>query len=140
MLKDNIPAAQLVEAKGAGWLPVLDDTSPTLTPTPTAQSCVATARKQGVSPAGRTDHFTVFSQCDAFGLVEQVLGRTRGATAPAAWEAGLNAVATSFRGAVVVEGRTDFRDGRREGPALGRVFGWDRSCSCFRYSGGAFPI
>lgn len=140
VLKDNVPTAQLVNAKGVGWLPVLDDTAPTLTPTAAAQACVKKVRAQGVVPTSRADHFTVFSQCDAFGLAEAALERSRGATSPAAWSAALDAVGTSLLGAATLEGRTDFRDGRREGPAVGRVFGWDRGCSCFRYAGGTFPV
>lgn len=140
VLKDNIPHAQLVNAKGVGWIPSVDDSGPSLTPTAQTRTCAESSRAYGVSPASPADHFTVFSHCDAFGLTDRVLHLSRGATAPRAWSAALDGVGTSFRGAAVLEGRTDFSDGRRDGPALGRIFAWDRGCSCFRYTGGSFPI
>lgn len=140
VLKDNIPAGQLRGAKGVGWIPSLDDTAPTLTPTPQARRCVADVRAQGVAPVSRADHFTVLAQCDTFVLTDLVLARSDGSAAPARFSAGLDAVGRALPGAVTLEGRTDFSGGRRDGPAAGRVFAWDDACSCFRYTGRTFPL
>lgn len=139
VLKDNVPKQQLTNAKGLGWLPAMDDTA-SLTPTPRTQECVKAVQAHGVSPVSRVDHFTVFSQCDTFSLTERALTASRGATGPAQWSAALDAVGTSLRSAATLEGRTDFSAGRRDGPALGRTFAWDGGCSCFRYTGGSYPL
>ena len=140
VLKDNVPPRQLQNAKGAGWLPVLDDAAPSLTPTGTAQACARTARDQGVTPTSPVDHYVVFATCDAFALSDAVLQQTRGALGASAFNDGLDAVGGSFRSATVLDGRTDFRGGRRDGPAQGRVFAFNGSCSCFRYAGAPFSI
>lgn len=139
VIKDNVPREQLAGAKGVGWLPALDDAGD-VTPTPAADACVATLRSQGIAPSTRSDHYFAFSPCDAFGLAEKVLTQSRGATDARRWNAGLDAVGTGFLGATVLDGRTDFRDRRREGPARARAFAYTQDCSCFRYAGGSFPL
>lgn len=137
VIQDNVPQSQLTDAKGMGWLPALDDAGD-VTPTPAADACVATLKSQGLTPTTRSDHFFAFAPCDAFRLTDQVLRQTAGSTDR--WNAGLDAVGSSFAGAATVEGRTDFRDGRRDGPARARTFAWNASCSCFRYTGGSYPL
>ena len=134
VLQQNVPERQLAGVKALGWLPVMDDSGP---PTPTAatRACIDTLRSRGLTPASPVDRFTGFQICDALGLTGRVLEQTRGATGARAFSAGLDRVGTSFTGAAMLEGRTDFRSGRRDGPAVARVFGWVSSCSCFRYSG-----
>lgn len=139
VIKDNVPREQLVGVKGVGWLPALDDAGD-VTPTPAADACVSTLKSQGVSPSTRSDHYFAFSPCDAFGLAAQVLAQSRGDAGASRWNAGLDAVGTGFVGASVLEGRTDFRDRRREGPGRARAFSWAQDCSCFRYTGGSFPL
>lgn len=139
VIKENVPPEQLLTVKGIGWLPALDDAGD-LTPTPASDACVTMLKSQGVSPATRSDHYFAFAPCDTFGLAAKVLTQTRGDAAARQWNAGLNAVGTGFSGAAMVEGRTDFRDSRREGPARARVFTWVTDCSCFRYTPGSFPL
>jgi hypothetical protein len=139
VIKDNVPQAQLTGAKGMGWLPALDDDGD-LTPTPAADACIARLKSQGLSPATRSDHWFAFSPCDTFALADRVLEQTGGSAAADRWNQGLNAVGSTFVGAAMVEGRSEFRAGRREGPARARTFAWTPSCSCFRYVGGSYPV
>lgn len=140
VLKDQIPnpQQQLAQARGVGWLPTMDDNG-SLTPTPQAQACVQTVQSKGIAPTSRVDHAIVLAQCDAFALAERVLTASGGATSPRQWGAALSSVGTGLRTAAVLDGRTDFRGGRLEGPAQGRIFAWDSGCSCFRYATGTFP-
>lgn len=139
VLKDNVPHEQLLQAKGVGWLPTWDDTGP-LTPTAPTQSCVKTMRDQGLQPSTATDHNFMFSACDAFGLAQAALTGSRGSTAPTRWSAALDSVGTAFRGASMLDGRTSFAQGRRDGPAAGRIFTWMPPCECFKYVGPTFAL
>jgi hypothetical protein len=139
VIQDNVPQGQLTGAKGMGWLPPLDDDAD-LTPTPAADACIAALKSQGLSPATRSDHWFAYAPCDTFALADRVLKQTSGSAAADRWNSGLNAVGAGFAGAAMVDGRTDFRDGRRDGAARARTFAWNVGCSCFRYTGSSYPI
>ncbi len=93
-----------------------------------------------MTPTGAADHIYALGACETFDLAQQVLTQTRGMAASTTWFRALAGLGTAFQGASALEGRTDFRDGRRDGPALARTFAWDAACTCFRYTGRPSPI
>lgn len=139
VVAQNVPQQQLVGAQGLGWLPVTDADGP-LSPSAQTASCLALLKGQGLAVRSRADAFFAYAPCDAFSLTARVLAGTGGATAPGSFLPALASVGTGFRGATPLDGATDFRDGRTDGAARGRVFAWSTSCACFRYAGAAAPL
>ncbi len=134
----NVPQRQLVGAQGLGWLPSTDADGP-LSPTPQTAACVALLKARGLAVVSRLDAYIAYSSCDTFSLTGRVLDEG-GSASPDRFLPAVSALGTGFRGATTVDGATDFRSGRTDGAARGRVFAWTTSCSCFRYRGGAVPL
>lgn len=135
----NTPKPQLANAAGLGWIPSIDTTrAPPLLPA--SKRCLADLREgAGVAPNGPADRYYAFSVCSSVALYDAALKATLGAADKEAIGAAVAQFGTSFLGAAVVSERTDFRNGRRTGPAQGRVFAWG-SCGCFEYVGANFPL
>lgn len=135
----NTPPEQLKRTTGLGWLPSLDTTR-TVPSTRASQQCLADLRRDGLTPQSGTDRFTALSVCDTFALYDAALRVTRGRTALNAVAAAVQSLGTGFGGAATYGGITDFRAGRRAGPAQARLFAWSTGCDCFDYTGNPFPL
>lgn len=126
----NTPPAQLANARGLGWLPSIDTTQGADVLRPEQRRCLADLAAQGLAPTSPADRTFAYTTCDALGLYAAVLARPSGASD----------LGTSYASPAAYAGRTDFRGGRRTGPAEGRLFGWSTGCSCFAYTGSSFPL
>ncbi len=136
----NTPPAQLANARGLGWLPSVDTTQGADVLRPAQRSCLADLKSGGLVPASPADRTFAYTTCDAIGLYAAVLSRTFGASDRSSVLAGAQALGTSYSSPATYGGLTDFRSGRRTGPAEGRLFGWSTGCSCFTYTGSPFPL
>lgn len=135
----NTPPAQLAGAAGVGWLPSID-TAEAPAQLPAGRQCLADVKAgSGAVPTSPADRFYAYSVCTAAALYDTALRATSGASDQAAVTAALDRTGTSFAAPVVHGERTDFRGGRRTGPAQGRVFAWG-SCACFSYVGTPFQL
>jgi ABC-type branched-subunit amino acid transport system substrate-binding protein len=138
VLAANAPAAQLANAKGVGWLPVLDSANTSQEPTTaTARRCLDMVKKEGVNPASPADTFFVYGPCDSFELFAAVLRATNGDASAAAVTRALPGVGGSYVAASTVGGRVGVRNGR-VGPGAARLFGWVNGR--FEYTSAAFAL
>jgi hypothetical protein len=135
----NTPKAQLANAVGLGWLPSTDSNL-VRTPPPAARACLQDLRSQGVAPQGAVDRAYAYGACDLIRLYDDALQVTRGDTGVSAVLGAIAAAGTGFDGASSYGERTDFRAGRRTGPAQGRFFAWSRACGCFDYTGSPMSL
>jgi hypothetical protein len=134
----NAPAAQLANAKGVGWLPVLDSADTAQEPaTATARRCLDMLAKQGVTPVSAADSFNVLGPCDSFELYAAVLRATNGDPSAEAVTRALPGVGAGYTSAATVGGRVAVRGGRI-GPGAARLFGWVNGR--FEYTSAAFPL
>ncbi len=136
----NTPPAQLANARGLGWLPSVDTTQGAADLRPVQRTCLADLKARGLVPTSPADRTFAYTTCDAVGLYAAVLSRTSGASDRSSVLAGAQALGTSYSSPATYGGLTDFRSGRRTGPAQGRLFGWSPGCSCFTYTGPPFPL
>jgi hypothetical protein len=88
-------------------------------------------------PAGLRAHI---GRGGAFALYDAALRRSRDAANPRSVGSAITSLRSSFPGPAVLSERTDFRSGRRTGPAQARVFGWSAACACFDYAGQPFTL
>ena len=138
VLAANAPAAQLANAKGVGWLPVLDTQNTTQEPaTTTATRCLDMLEKQGVVPASAADTFFILGPCDSFELYAAVLRATNGDASSAAVGRALPGVGASYVAASTVGGKVGVRNGRVS-PGAARLFGWVNGR--FEYTSPAFAL
>jgi hypothetical protein len=135
----NTPAAQLANAVGLGWLPSTDSAL-ARAPLPAARSCLSDLKRQGVTPTGAVDKAYAFGACDTIGLYDAALQVTQGNADVAGVLAAVQGLQTGFAGATSYGERTDFRGGRRTGPAQGRLFAWSGACTCFDYTGSPLSL
>jgi hypothetical protein len=135
----NTPKAQLANATGLGWLPSLD-TSQAAPVTATQQRCLAELRSGGITTVSPADRYFAFSICDTLSLYDATLRLTLGATTREVVLSAVQSLATSYSGSTTYGGTTDFRSGRRTGPAQGRLFTWSTGCGCFTYTGHPFTL
>ncbi len=135
----NTPRQQLTNAAGIGWIPAIDTVRAT-PPLPAGRRCLADLQAgSGATPQSPLDRYYALSVCSGVALYDTALRASSGAADRAAVSAAVTGTGTSFAAAVVQGERTDFRRGRRTGPAEGRVFSWG-SCGCFEYVGKPFPL
>ena len=136
----NTPPSQLANAVGLGWLPAIDSVPPA-DELPAAQRCLHDLRAaSGVVPASAADRYTVFTICDTFALYDAALVLTSGASDAASVAAAIDRLDRSFAASATEGEATDFGNGRRTGPARGRLFAWSAACDCFDYTSEPFGL
>ena len=135
LLETLAPKAQLTNAVGAGWNPVLDnDTSHSVQPiNANAKRCSDDMNASNVSNSTGNAVAAAFETCDVFFFLQSAL------TSPSQLSsAGLLQAVNGLGGAYqapntfqVVMGQN-----KHDGASAVRDFGFDGSCSCFLYRGG----
>lgn len=131
----NTPKSQLANAVGLGWLPSVDRTRAPAS-MPAGTRCLRDLKTgSGTTPNSAVDRAYAFTACDAFALYDAALRATLGATDATTVANAITRLGTGFASAAVYGEETDFRSGRRTGPAQGRVFAWSGDCGCFDYTG-----
>lgn len=135
----QIPADQLPNMHGVGWVPILDVTHPA--PTTQSQRCLALDRKGGdAAPASQDQTAWLLLTCDPLFLLEAALGADGGIGGLAALSEGVRRLGTSYVAVGALGGATDFGNGRHDGVAEARAFGYNAHCACFRPLAAPVPV
>jgi hypothetical protein len=125
--------------RGVGWLPVLDTSLRSQTPTtPTGRLCLRRLKDQGVTPQSATDVWTAWNACESFVLYDALLRASSGSSDAATLLGLVPAVASSYVSASTVNGRVGTRGGRVV-PLKGRIFAFDEERQ-FHYVGAPFRL
>ena len=133
-LRTSLQKEQRPQLHGVGWEPLNDVTVPER-PTAVEQRCLSMAKAGGANPTKPSDKLFVHIECGMFLLLEKALQQTGGVDLPSQLQSAINGVGSTFAAPGLVGNRTTFSPSRHDGPDLVRVFGYDISCSCLRYSG-----
>jgi hypothetical protein len=141
ILAGQIPNGQAANVHGYGWMPVMD-VSPDAWPStpPAAQRCIAMAKAKGLNLTAPADFAYAFNLCDALFVYEAALKATSGRTEGPAVVGAVEALGSSFSGALTLEGRLTFGPTRHDAPSFARYFSWEATCSCFRYRSYSFDF
>lgn len=134
VLEGQIPAGQAANVHGFGWLPS-QDVAPTRWPAqpPGAERCMALVKSQGVKLQAPADFAFAFNGCEGLFMYEAALKATGGRTDGPAVVAAIEALGSSYRGVMNLDGRMAFSPTLHDGPSLARYFAWDGGCRCFTY-------
>jgi len=128
-LVQNVPAAQLHGAAGAGWIPS-SDLPRDPGGRPAADQCSAILRAAGISSAdaiGVGD-----SACEPIFFLKTVVERST-ELSPAGFRAAVDGVGAAFSSPLTLG--TLYGPGRYDGGSTFRDLVFDGSCGCFQYSG-----
>ena len=136
LLKGNANA-QLKDARGIGWIPVLDLASSEYGSTkgsPARKRCreimIKGGQQQGLSSPGA--ELVADGQCDIAFMLQQAFQHLTGPVSGAALQTAVRALGTAFPPAGTFS--TSFGTGRRDGVSTVRDVAYQTSCSCFRYT------
>jgi hypothetical protein len=136
----QIPDAQAANVVGIGWSPASDVLKAQWPPlNPAGQACLDRLAGQGVVPQTPLDQINAMVTCDSFTLLVEAVDAAGGRVDGPSVAAAIEAMGTSHQSAYTYDGTTHFGPGRHAGVANAYPYGWDRGCSCFRYTGGG-PI
>ena len=133
LIQQNVPADGLDGAIGVGWQPtqdVLEKDDPS--PPAAAKRCDDIMAKAGQSGVSRTGQWAQRMYCDELFFLQTALEGVAEPTAAALAER-LAAVGTRHQSPLTFA--TAFGPGRPDGSAAVRSTVYERSCSCFRYTG-----
>ena len=138
LLKGNANA-QLNDARGIGWIPVLDLSTGEYGPTkgPAARKrcrdiMIKGGQQQGLSSPGA--ELVATGQCDIAFMLQQAFSHLTGPVSGAAIRSAMRALGTAFLPAGTFS--TSFGTGRRDGVSTVREVSYLTTCSCFRYTSG----
>jgi len=135
----NVPASQLANMQGVGWLPSVDtQNNQQSPPTSTGSRCVAQLAKQGLRPTSNADYTYLYGACDSFAVYEAALRATNGDATTSAVMRALAAIGRSYVAASTVNGQLTVDGNGRIGAATGRLFAW--VSGKFQYTSGAFTL
>lgn len=131
-------ADALRRVQGVGWDPDLDVTH-------LGRGSSASQRCQrlwkGFAPAtARSNRQNNDTTCEEFFVLETALERSGGDSSPAALEAALQSLGTSYDSPLLLGGATSYGVGHKDAPRLFATFGWKPSCRCIAYTGAPKPL
>jgi ABC-type branched-subunit amino acid transport system substrate-binding protein len=136
----NMPAGQLANVRGVGWLPLVDSSDPKQTPpTPTGARCLERMKREGITPASNTDHVFIYGACETFSLYDAILRTSAGDARPGAVVAAVKAIGSRYVAAMTIGGKVSMTGGRMRA-SVGRLFGWVSSRKRFEYTSGTFSL
>lgn len=128
---------QLKDARGIGWIPVLDLHTTEYGPnvgSPQRKTCrdimVKGGQQQGLSSPGA--ELVALGQCDDLFLLQQAFSSLTGPVSGTAIRQAVEGVGTRF--ATAQSFSTRFGPGRHDGISSYRDMGYVTDCSCFRYT------
>ncbi len=135
LMQQNLRPESLAGSVGVGWQPTGDVDGPRDTERNRASKiCDEVNVKAGQGNVDRTGLWQQRMYCDAVFFLQAALARPTEIT-PDGLAAGTAALGESFESAMTF--RTAFPGRRLDGGAAFRVFVYDTSCSCFKYTGAA---
>ena len=136
-VKDGVVSkAQAVNTHGAGWVPVVDMTTPPQTPQ--MKACTKLA-KDGGAPAETTPgQYGLL--CDAFDAVNAALVADGGIGGFDALRPALEGLGSSLVGAGTIGGAIELSRTKHDGAQKTAPFAYLSSCDCFRYLASPEPV
>lgn len=134
----TFPQQQLPQVHGAGWHP-LSETGVDHR-TASEQRCITLATKGGFKPASIVEDFALYQACSNLFLLETVVKDGNGKADYDALRSVVSRLGTSFASTGIINGSTLFSSSRRNGPVLANEWGFNASCTCFRYVGRPAPM
>lgn len=137
----QLPAAQAVNVRGYGWMPV-NDTNRAQWPgtSAAADRCFGLLADRGLRPTSALDTYNALITCDALFLYEAALTATNGRSDGPSVAAAIEALGSGQVSAASLDGAWTFGPGRHDGPSVIRPFAFDGGCGCFTYRGPTTPI
>jgi len=135
-----LPADQLANIHGAGWLPTLDVDTGQQPPLTAAQSdCLDLLRRGGVDvPIGQRNF--AFIACDGIRMYAQAVAKIGGDSAPPHVTSSLESLGNSYQSAVTVDSGSNLTATRHASPSGFRSNVYKTACNCFQYVGPVRPI
>jgi hypothetical protein len=135
LLETTAPKAQLANAVGAGWNPIIDnDTSHSIGPVnANAQRCTNDMNAAGVSNSTGNAVASAFDMCDVFFFLQTALTSPSQLSSAGLLQAA-NALGSSYAAPDTFQVTMSSR--KHDGASAVRDLAFDSSCSCFLYRGG----
>lgn len=136
IISTSVPAEQAKQFTGVGWQPNFDtaDSAPIGA---AGTRCRQITAAEGATPSSARDAAYIDAGCEAFFLLETVLGTTHAVAEYGAMLQSIDGLAAGFQSPLALDGATQFAPGRHAGAAHAAPFGYNALCSCIRYSGPA---
>lgn len=135
-LAGDLPADQLVNSVGVGWMPALEQTSQdfdAMKKPAQAELCKRLMEKAGQQATSANAVANQLGICDYYFLLKQALDGVQGPLNQLTAVAALNAIGTRHQSLVNFGAEIDPQ--RRDLPYLVRNMTYQKPCSCFRYVG-----
>jgi len=142
ILTGQLTSSQLQNVHGFGWLPS-QDVSPSQYGAPNASQakCLSDLRSQGIVPSAAADYGYAYNVCEAVFVYQDALGTDGGSTTGTAVSAAIARLGTSFVSTTDLNGSSVFSTAKQnDAPAVYRPIDWETACSCFEYTGSAYPM
>lgn len=134
----EVPAEQLVGARGLGWYPDLDLLPRRPESWPARSACLDFFHERGFQTATTVDRIFAVSVCEAFWFTRAAIEAAPRPLSADGVIAGARDLATSHESPTVQQ--TRFGPDRRDGAATYRDVAYDKDCGCFTYLGGPRPL
>lgn len=135
---NTFPQQQLPQVHGVGWHPVSETGVDHRTAT--EQRCITLATKGGFKPANIVEVFALYQACSNLFLLETVVNDGNGAADYNALRSVIPTLGSTFTSTGIINGSTLFSTSRHNGPVLANEWGFNSSCTCFRYVGQPAPM
>lgn len=136
-VKDGaVSQMQAVNTHGAGWVPVVDTTTPPQTPQ--MKACTKLAKDGGAPAEATPGQFGLI--CDTFNALQLALGSNGGAGGLDALRPALERLGSSFVSAGTIGGATEITAKKHDGAQKTAPFAYMTSCKCFRYLASPEPV
>ena len=135
-LASDLPADQLVNSVGVGWMPALEQTShdfATMKKPAQAKLCEQIMNRAGQPASSANAIANQLGICDFYFLLKQALDSVSGPLNQLTAIAAFNAIGTRHQSLVNFGAKIDPQ--RRDLPYLVRNMTYQSTCSCFRYVG-----
>ena len=135
----QIPAGQLPNIRGVGWVPVTDVANPA--PTDASRRCVATSVEGGAdTPTTIYQSGNRYSACTAFWVAAAVLEKTQGRAGVAAFRTAAQQLGSSVASALTFASAIQLDASHQAGASTGSGFQFNQGCDCFQYVGSPQPL
>jgi ABC-type branched-subunit amino acid transport system substrate-binding protein len=135
----QIPAGQLPNIRGLGWVPPTDVANPQ--PTGASRQCVATSVEGGApEPSTPYQSLNRYSACTAFWVAAAVFDKTQGRAGIATFRAAAEGLGSAVVSALTVAGAMRLDADHHAGASMGNGLQFNQACSCFQYVGSPQPL
>jgi len=134
-LHSYVPAAQISNIHGYGWMPT-QDVPPSAYPKPNALQarCLGLLRSKKITPVAGTDFAYAYEFCESVFVYERALLATGGDSTGTKVASAVKALGTSFA-SLTNEGGSIFSADRPDAPRFARHLVYAATCKCFTYTG-----